>query len=123
MTIQQIQHKLPVSQQDQWAEHFEHIKRKQQRNANFEDFVSWLDFKCSAISNPVYSRHHPVDNKQVSVNNTMIKNQNVVNASKGAGAASHKKTTDVKFASCIVCNEAHDLDSCQVFGSMDLKEK
>ena len=56
MAIRQIQLKLPSSQQDSWSKVVERTRRNKRREANFGDFVEFMDFECSVISDPVYSK-------------------------------------------------------------------
>ena len=56
MSIRQLQLKLPTPQQDKWSKIVETTRREKGREASFEDFVKFIDFETSVISDPVYSR-------------------------------------------------------------------
>ena len=120
ISIRQIQLKLPASQQDKWSKIVETTRRKNHREANFEDFVKFMDFESSVNSDPVYSRHGAIEKKTINVNNTVIKSET---DESGIKNTDKKKKDNVNFVKCIVCGQAHDLDSCEAFIEKNVDEK
>ena len=140
ISIRQLQLKLPNTQQDKWSKIVETTRRKQGREANFEDFVKFLDFETSVISDPIYAKSS--EKKPIGVNSTGIKepsttsepsgqNQEKGNSSSPAPDSTGPDSTgvneesrkQVRFKKCIVCEEYHDLDDCQKFKDKGIEER
>ena len=148
ISIRQLQVKLPSSQQDKWAKKVETTRRQQRREANFEDFVKFVDFETSVISDPIYAKGAGIEKKPLSVNNTSIRSDNTSEFSKPnqeQGSSSSPGPPSVKsditresnsltgsrkqsskqvlFKRCVVCEAEHDLDDCQKFKDKGIEER
>ena len=114
MAIRQIQLKLPSSQQDSWSKIVEKTRRDKRREANFGDFVKFIDFECSVISDPVYSKS--------SVEKKLFHTQ--VNEDRNDDEpTNNKKGVDSNPSVCSFCKQQHGLDSCTKFADKNIKEK
>ena len=114
MAIRQIQLKLPSSQQDSWSKIVEKTRRDKRREANFGDFVKFIDFECSVISDPVYSKS--------SVEKKLLHTQ-VNEDRKDDELTNDKKGVDSNPSACSFCKQQHTLDSCTKFADKNIKEK
>ena len=134
ISIRQLQLKLPNTQQDMWSKIVETTRRKQGREANFEDFVKFVDFETSVISDPIYAKGS--EKKPIGVNSTAIKpsttsersdssqekgNPNSLAPSLTGGREEARK--QVHFKKCTVCEGDHDLDDCQKFKDKGIEER
>lgn len=109
MSIRQIQVKLPSSQQDKWSKVVESTRRKFRREANFKDFVEFIDFESSVINDPVYSRVMAQEKKPLIVNTSSIKPD--------------KKEVHFELDKCIVCQSDHKLEECDEFWKKDIDDR
>ena len=55
----------------------EQTRRKDGREARFQDFVSFIDFESSVINDSVYSRCIAPEKKPLHVNTSVVKDVNV----------------------------------------------
>ena len=111
-TIRRILDKLPFHMQDRWRRIVFEIVEKEQRSANFDDFVQFVERESQIMSNPLYGKHlfsnEPSKEKQsFSSKNTSKDRSNVTcNLTKES-------------ISCWHCGGAHYLDECDDLENAD----
>ena len=115
MTIKTLQLKLPTSHQDKWSNKVQKIRRELSREPLFEDFVLFIEFESSVLADPFFSRHTSGEKKAINVNNTLIKEAAKSENMTLENKKDRKPAQEEKSAQCIVCDQAHDLDSCKIF--------
>ena len=148
ISIRQLQLKLPNSQQDKWSKIVETTRRQQGREANFEDFVEFVDFETSVISDPIYAKGGGSEKKPINVNKTAFKSditsesseptRETRNVSRPAPSVKSDSITrepstltgsqkeaakQVHFKKCVVCEGEHDLDDCKQFKDKGIDER
>ena len=56
LTIRNIQLSLPISMQDKWTSRVGRIRKKRGVEANFKDFVEFVEEESQMLNDPVYAR-------------------------------------------------------------------
>ena len=107
LTIRNIQLKLPVNQQDKWAQLVGKIRRKKKREATLCDFVSFIETETINMNDAVYSRSGIRD----------------VMKYKMKTSVTQYEVDNVKVEKCPLCEMMHDLDDCSQFLQKDLSTK
>ena len=95
---------------------------KKGKEASFEEFVGFIDFETSVISDPVYSRNVGTDKKPINVLNTTVKSD-ITSESQRKMLEAKADDGQVRFVKCIICQKAHELEDCETFVKKSIEEK
>ena len=101
--------KLHVSYQDEWSIKAEKCRRNG-KEANFNDLVSFVDFHSSRAADPAYSRGAMNGEKEK-------------NPVKGFVGKVSTPADDSKATKCYLCQKEHALEKCKAYLDKDVKER
>ena len=90
--------------QDRWNRKATNIRTNDSREANFSDLLKFVDYEVTLMSDPAYSRDALSDGKQVKSNFT-------------------SSTNPSDAVKCPLCPGDHDVESCEMYISMDIDER
>ena len=96
--------KTPVPHQEKWNRKASEIRKKSDREANFSDFVAFIENETALLSDPAYSRDALLEAKSKSY-------------------MSRLPSADKQKSVCHLCNSSHDIEDCDTFKAMDVDER
>ena len=101
--------KLPVHSRDKWNKNALIIRRHKHREPQLDDVLEFVDEECTLANDPLYSRE---------ALNERHGNSNINPETKRRGIK-----TLVSKVVCPSCEKIHDLESCNAFKSMTIRER
>ena len=110
LMIRTIQLKLPIQGQDKWVNFVTKKRKRERKEASFKDFVEFVETEMLVLNDPVYSRdrsEQKPDREHERLKALSVK-ENVAPA------------PDPK---CQLCDGKHDLDVCEQFMNMNVKDR
>ena len=124
LTIRSIQLKLPLGLQDKWTHLVGKVRKRKKREADFDDFVEFIETESAALNDPVYSRTGSNDDK-ISNNDKKDNEREKVKTLATATLPEKEKVHESapKNDSCLICQAEHDLDECPMFLAKMLKDR
>ena len=122
LELRNIQLKLPTNLQDKWNHTVNRIRRDK-READFRDFVEFVETESSVLNDPIYSRSARSEKDQLKAFLTTHKVEN----NKDNENNNEQQTTPLdqkeKAELCIICQTPHDLDTCPEFLKKPYKDR
>ena len=103
--IRVIISKVHASHQGRWLRKALDIRRKNEKEANFDDLVKFFGREAEVLSDPAYSRDALADTNSVRSFSTLCNSK------------------DLKIFECPLCKSAHDLEDCEQYLQKDLDQR
>ncbi len=111
--LQRILSKLPMDFQDKWRDHVAEMRLTGQ-NIQFEDLVDFVHEASNIVNDPAFGKE-AMNSVEPTFNTKMAKNAQHMEYSFSAQIISVDK--------CPMCQNEHDLESCEQFLSVTLNER
>ena len=126
-TLRSIQSKLPHKLQERWTRKAVQYRETNRKELDFSHFLEFVRMECKVLDDPVYShvqnnsddknKADPRNSGRDYYNKTDKTDKTIYNQT-----AFSSQVTETH-AACLYCAEEHDIDSCEKFLQLTLKEK
>ncbi len=121
LMIRSIQLKLPVNMQDKWSHIVCKVRKRDERETVFKDFVAFVESESAVLNDPIYSRgvgEKLKVNKIVAKPGTKLPTKQTEEPVEEVNA-----TQESALIVCPCCSSQHDLDDCEDFKKKTIKER
>ena len=114
LMIRNIQLKLPVSGQDKWAHVVGKIRKRTKKEAAFKDFVEFIEAESLVLNDPIYSRSQRIEKSDREKESERLR-----------AYVTREEPAPIppQELKCPLCDGKHDLDDCEQFMNMDVKDR
>lgn len=121
-TIRSLLEKVPFFMRDKWRVRVDEIEQVGHRQAEFQDFVEFVEREARIASNPSYGRHVCASNDELKYGRNETKPQPRSN-SRGKLLAGNIATHLTHLSPCIQCNQSHEVSECPELCEKKREEK